>query len=46
MVGVASSLQSVLDSTYHRECRLIEGDFPDDVARHEISVIIGVVQST
>ena len=36
------SLQSVLDSTYHQECCLVEGNFPDDTASTEITAIIGL----
>ena len=34
-------LQSVLDSTYHQECHLVEGGFPDDITKREIADIIG-----
>lgn len=34
-------LQSILDSTYYRECRLVERGFPGDIANNEISKIIG-----
>lgn len=35
-------MQSILDSSYHRECQLVEGEFPRDVAKHEISEILGL----
>ena len=37
----AAFVQSVLDSTYHHECQLVEGGFPNDIARNVISTILG-----
>lgn len=40
--AIQTYYQSVLDSTYHQECRLVERGFPDDITKNGITAIIGI----